>query len=64
MEVRVGMAAVDSPGDFSSYDLFGTFPGPATELDREIKTEVLTLSQLGSSQISRSVIWKFINITL
>lgn len=29
MKVRVGMAAAKTPGDFSSYQLFGSFPGPA-----------------------------------
>ncbi|XP_042874683.1 uncharacterized protein LOC122254892 [Penaeus japonicus] len=42
MEIRVGMVAVGSPGDFSSYDLIGSFPGPATEYDQEIFFEFPT----------------------
>lgn len=39
-EVRVGKEAVATSGDFSSYDWFGSFPGPATEYNQEIIIEV------------------------
>lgn len=39
LEVRVGMAAVPTPGDFSSYQLFGSFTGPAVEFGQVIVLE-------------------------
>lgn len=43
LELRTGMAAVDIPGDFSSYDLFNEFPGPAREFHQEIVLEAREL---------------------
>ncbi|XP_047476161.1 uncharacterized protein LOC125029996 [Penaeus chinensis] len=39
VEVRVGMAAVTTPGDFSSYQFFGNFTGPAVEFGQVIVLE-------------------------
>lgn len=36
IEVRVSLTPPATPGDFSSFDLFGTFVGPATEFNQEI----------------------------
>lgn len=42
LEVRIGMEAVSSPGDFSSYALFGYFVGPASAYGEEIVVERLS----------------------
>lgn len=39
-EVRVGKEAPGTPGDFRSYNWFGSFPGPATEFSQEVTIEV------------------------
>lgn len=39
LEVRAGMEAVETPGDFSSYVRVASFAGPATDFDQEIFLE-------------------------
>lgn len=39
LEARAGMSPVSQPGNFSSYALLGTFPGPATSFNQEIVIE-------------------------
>lgn len=36
LEARVGMSPVNEPGNFTSYDFFGMFLGPATSYDQEM----------------------------
>lgn len=40
IEVRFGMSALDNPGNFTSYNIFGRFAGPAPESSPEIVFEV------------------------
>lgn len=40
LEVRVGLQAPMNPGDFSSFDKFGNYQGPATTYNQEIVIEV------------------------
>lgn len=42
LEVRTGAEAVNTPGDFSSYELLGRFPGPASAFAEVIVIEAPT----------------------
>lgn len=42
LEFRVSVSPAATLGDFSSFDLFGTFVGPATEFNQEIVLTVAT----------------------
>lgn len=42
VEVRTGMAAVNTPGDFSSYEVFGRFTGPASTHGQVVVIKALT----------------------
>ncbi|XP_047468284.1 uncharacterized protein LOC125024533 [Penaeus chinensis] len=39
LEVRAGMEAVETPGNFSSYARVASFAGPATDFDQEVFLE-------------------------
>lgn len=39
LEVRVGVEPVTMPGDFSAYDHFGHYQGPATKYNQEVVVE-------------------------
>lgn len=39
LEVRVGLQAPTTPGDFSSFDVLGSYPGPASSYNQEVVIE-------------------------